>query len=372
STALLLPRPEHLPADLIDELYPGSRLVSSVSRLQEFAACPFQSFARGSLGLTTRPEARVTPLETGTLAHAALDRFFESGVDRDQVSGRLRDVFEELAPLPEFQGFRLDDASRFRWDSTRRALDRFLTMELARLGASPYRVIARERSFGMGSGSDSLPGLELPLSGGRLLVLRGQIDRMDARTDRVGVHVLVIDYKRTARSGLPATLEAGVDLQLATYLIFARDVAGMVPAGGLYVPVVPSPPRRERLQDSKDNRLGIRAHGFVLEEEAAGIDGGLGFLVRRGPQRLAGEDRMNELLEVARQYLTTYGATMARGWIAPRPLLRESRLPCERCDFGTVCRYRPGRDPRRRNALEGMVSTDPHEEASAVSGESAS
>jgi ATP-dependent helicase/nuclease subunit B len=198
--------------------------------------------------------------------------------------------------------------------------------------------------------------LELPLPGGRILRLRGRIDRVDVREDDDGRHVLVIDYKRSPRSGLPAALEAGVDLQLAVYLLFAQQAQGMVPAGGLYVPVIPSPPRSEKLTGNAANRLGIRAHGFVLKDEAPRIDAGLEYLASgRSGQMLPSAERMGELLATARRFLVSYATTQSRGWIAPRPLLRESRLPCERCEMSPVCRYRKGIDPRRREAGEGMV-----------------
>ena len=357
--ALYLGDSRRLPESLLDELYPEREISSSVSRLQEFASCPYQSFAKGILGLQPRPEAKVTPLETGTLAHAALEKFFAGPVDAVDATARLRRIFDELAPDPEYRGFQLDDASRFRWGTTRRALSRFLEMELARLSLSGYRIAAREKAFGLGRRDGSAPGLSLPLPGGRSLVLRGQIDRIDVREDAGRPLALVIDYKRSSRKGLPASLEAGVDLQLAAYLLYVREVEGWTPAGGLYVPVVPNPPRAEDIDETSGNRLRIRAHGFVLENEADRIDGGLDFLAKRSPQRIPSEDKLAELLETGRKYLVSYAATMARGWIEPRPLLRDSRLPCERCDFGPVCRYRPGKDPRRRAASEGMDAISP-------------
>src|SRR5690606_31143028 len=207
----------------------------------------------------------------------------------------------------------------------------------------------------------SAPGLALALPDGRTLVLRGQIDRIDVREEEERTLALVIDYKRSSRKGLPSAREAGVDLPLAAYLLYAREVAGWSPAGGRYAAVVANPPREEELGESSNNRLRIRAHGFVLGAEANRIDAGFEFLVRSGPQRVPSEERLAELLETGRNYLVSYAATMARGWIEPRPLLRDSRLPCERCDFGAVCRYRPGKDPRRRAASEGMVSVAPSE-----------
>lgn len=366
---VLLPTEDRLPEELLGMVL-GEEIDSSVTRLQEFATCPFRSFAGGMLRLEPRPEARITPLETGTLAHRALELFFSAADLEDlatsrepdplaavtiaepgSVRARLDAIFVRLGADPKYRAFQVDEASRYRWTSTRRSLERYLYLELARLGASDYRIRRRELPFGLGAE----PGLELPLPEGRRLRLRGKIDRLDVREETGRSLALVVDYKRSGRSGLPASLERGTDLQLGAYLLYIRDVLGLEPAGGLYVPVLPSPPRDEKTDSDSRNPLRTRAHGFFLREERDRIDGGTDLLVRRGDQQLPDTIRRDALLATAAGFLRSYAHNQRCGLVTARPLQTEpSRLPCDRCEFPALCRYRRERDPRRRSTLEGM------------------
>ncbi len=344
-----------LDRELMERVFPEETIVSGVSRLREFAECPFLGFARRLLVLKPRPLAAVTPLETGTLAHAALDRFFREPLpDRpDQIRDRLVSVFDSLEHLDEYRAFRVDEASRYRWDSTRRNLERFLRVETHRMRHSGYRVAAREAAFGPAWGN----ALELPLPDGGRLVLAGRIDRLDLRDRREGgPRAVVIDYKRSDQKGLPTSLREGLDLQLASYLLVVRDVLGHEVGGGLYLPVLIAPRSEEKLRPEAINPLGITAHGIYLQEEADSIDGGSGIVPGpRSKQALASGAELSELLETGRNYLTQYAAGLRRGLVRPVPLeVRGRGLPCVYCDFGAVCRYRPGVDPIRRKPLEGM------------------
>lgn len=364
------PEPALAP-EVMERVYPGGVIACGVSRLREFADCPYLGFARRLLALKPRPLAAVTPLETGTLAHAALDRFFREAAPEDTaaIAGRLRQVFRQLEHLDEYRAFRVDEASLYRWESTRRNLERFLRVEAHRVLHGAYAPAARETAFGPLWGN----ALELPLPEGGRLVLVGRIDRLDlgeAGPDRP--RAVVIDYKRSEQKGLPRTLREGLDLQLAAYLLVVRDVLGYEPAGGLYLPVLIAPLPAEKLDDNPVNPLGVRGHGLVLREEVQRIDGGSGLVPGLGPRKsqqvIESSGELDELLEVGRGYLAGYADGMRRGVIRPEPLDARGRdLPCERCDYGPLCRFRPGRDPVRRTPLERLAP--PAEEALEATGE---
>ncbi|MCA9756089.1 MAG: PD-(D/E)XK nuclease family protein [Candidatus Eisenbacteria bacterium] len=359
-----------LPEELLGLVYP-TPIPSSVSRLQEFASCPFRNFAGSTLRLEPRPVAKVTPLETGTLAHHALELFLSGAsnvelaqgenpsrtdppavLSVDAIRERLAVIFGRLEHDKDYRAFQVDEASKYRWTSTRRSLEHYLALELTRLSNSGYHVMRRELPFGL----EGEPGLSMPLPEGRTLLLRGKIDRLDVREEDGHTYALVVDYKRSSRTGLPASLEKGIDLQLAAYLLYAQRELGLEPAGGLYVPVLPSPPREEKADPGAVNALQVRAHGLFLAEERTEIDGDTGILVSRGSEQiLPTKARRDELLDTAERFLRSYAHNQRRGWVEPRPLQTEpSRLPCDRCDFPTVCRFRRDRDPKRRSALEGM------------------
>lgn len=339
------PASEFLPPEMTLWLSPEGILRSSVSRLEGFSRCPFQSFAKNLLRLEPRPEARVSPVETGTLAHAALEAVLGSErVSGSNLAQELGRVVGALRQRPEYVGFDMDPAARHRLASTERSLLRFLRVELNRLEGSPYYVAAREQPFG------DDPPFELALADGTRLRLRGRIDRLDRRDADEGSYVVVIDYKSSARGAVQSRMEAGRDLQLGAYLLFVRDVLGQQPAGGLYVPVIPRPIAEEKRGSDPQNPLGIRAAGIVLESERAAVDGGAGLLTARARSgRLESEQEMGQLLDRVGGHLKSYATAWNRGWIAVSPLDDGGKLPCRYCEFGALCRFRPDRDPVRHD-----------------------
>jgi ATP-dependent helicase/nuclease subunit B len=364
--AALLYRPEtRLEDDVVARLFPDETIRAGVSRLLEFARCPYQAFAGRVLKLEPRPQAEVTPLETGTLAHFALESFFRAPSEADPraIRRRLDEIFRGLAGRDEFRAFFVDEASHYRWGSTLQNLERFLRVELARLAGSPYKPHAQEVAFGPASGN----AVEIPLAHGGRLLLVGRIDRLDRReAEEAGGPILgtVVDYKRSAKQGLPGGLERGIDLQLAAYLLFVRERLGWVPAGGFYAPVLVAPKREEELRGDSANPLKVQVHGIYLQEEGTAIDGGTEMLVglkRAGGQSVSAE-RMDVLLRRGRRFLAAYADGIRSGWIEARPLEeRAGTLPCANCDFAAVCRFQVGRDPVRGEPSEGM--TLPPEEA---------
>ncbi len=354
--ALLYANEDYLPSEIRARAFLDREFTSSVTRLQQYAECPYQSFAQTQLGLVPRPVAQVSPLETGILAHAALDRFFRLPIrpGHAAIEGRLGEVFRGLEEIPELVAFRNDEASRYQWNSTRLRLVRYLMEETERLKESSYRPESLELSFGPGSGNP----LAIPLATGDTLLLVGRIDRLDLRREQDRIHALVLDYKRSRKLGLPGTIERGLDLQLAAYLLFVRDVLGWQPSGGFYVPVLPGPARSEELKTEEVNPLGIQMHGIFLGAERDAIDGARNMLVRETGstrQSLSSAGELNRLLEVARGHLASFAATWRSGWIAPRPLETKHELPCAYCDFAALCRFRPGSRAVRKEPAQGML-----------------
>lgn len=359
--ALLYHTDAYIEDSLLQWVFPPGDIASSVSRLREFADCPFLSFARRRLKLVPRPRAEVSPLETGNLAHAALERFFEhpAGPDFGAIDTRLGEIFRDLRDRPEFEAFQVDLASRYRWSSTLRSLSRFLRLEMQRLGHSPFRIKEREKVFGPHLGS----AVTIPLPDGANLLLLGRIDRLDLREGPDGKHGLVLDYKSRPPASVPLNVERGLDLQLAAYLLFVQDVLGWMPAGGLYVPVLPSPVQEEKLKAESRNPLNLKVSGIFLREEREAIDSGTEMLVgvrQNVTQAVAGPEEMRKLLDRTRGWLRSYAATMRGGWIEAAPLEADrGRLACNHCDFSAVCRFQLGHDALRREPGERMVDPPP-------------
>ncbi len=230
--------------------------VTSPTRLERWASCPFAYFVGEVLGArpTRNPEAVlfITPLDKGELVHQVLEQFVLESIRGAGPAGpcpeagrpwtrahhaRLRGIGEDWCDRYEAAG--LTGRPLF-WRRDRRVilddLDRLLATDDDRRRAIRARPVAAELRFGSGAGpagagatgAGALPPVEVTLPGGRVVAFRGAADRVDQASDGT-LHV--VDYK-TGRSdkyrkvsGADPDLR-GTVLQLPVYAEAARRLAG--------------------------------------------------------------------------------------------------------------------------------------------------
>jgi ATP-dependent helicase/nuclease subunit B len=208
---------------------PGDAL--SPTSLEDWATCPFRFLLARVLRVreVERPEAtdRISPLERGSLVHAALAEFLDTVDPRmSPVQGWSDDERELLLAIGER---RCNEAEAegltgrpLLWKLERRRILRELSWFLecdAHIRAA-YGVVpvpgGRERAFGFGGDSGEPAAVSLP--DGREVRFRGVVDRVDRAPD--GSRIVVFDYKTGRLIDDPrAGLERGNRLQLPVYAL---------------------------------------------------------------------------------------------------------------------------------------------------------
>ncbi len=144
--------------------------------------------------------------------------------NRKQV---FEDVLEQLeksfkeTPLILEKKYQYDLDFEDLWET----LKSFMTSEIDRLEQSKFHPAYFELAFG-GRDAD-YPALTLE-SEGRLIEIRGKIDRIDLNAEKTIGRVM--DYKRTA-SFSPSDLDLGIALQLPLYSMVLEKLVGVQSAG---------------------------------------------------------------------------------------------------------------------------------------------
>ncbi len=199
----------------------------SVSRLQDYAICPWRAFLLHVLGLTPERAAvtgRLDPQERGQVLHRVLEVF----VSEEVAAGRWPPGGEgEGDPLVRLEGLVEREVRRAYRDrgpaapvlervDRRRLLDR-LRAWLAWEGEPGEGGAASGSRAGEWLPSGFEVTFAVPLeSAGRRPVLHGRLDRVD--TDPAGRR-RIVDYKTGSRRPTgPDEVAGGTNLQLALYL----------------------------------------------------------------------------------------------------------------------------------------------------------
>lgn len=224
-----------IPPELAKNLY-GVPLLSSVTRMEQFASCAFAHFVGYGLEFFEREQFKVEASDIGNALHEVLEgvsnELRENGSDLGSV------VREQINELVEHQMEKLLQ----KYDETA-----FLDSRRNEEMINRIRGIAKNSLYAISSqlsdGNFTAYAFELPfrISGGEGVDYVGKIDRVDICEDGDKVYVKIIDYKSGNENFDWTKIYYGLKLQLFTYMRAAREVLEkkfpgkeIVPAAALY------------------------------------------------------------------------------------------------------------------------------------------
>ncbi|WP_264844519.1 helicase-exonuclease AddAB subunit AddB [Caldinitratiruptor microaerophilus] len=372
--------PPPVDPEVAGRLYGGPVIRTSVTRLESLAACPFQHFAAHGLGLRERAVFQVGPPQLGFVQHAALQRLAHDlerdpagweGLDAAEAERRIGALLDDLAPRLRGEGLVPTGLERYLMRQVRRSLAGAVLVLAEHARRGRFRPVAVELPFGE---ADGLPGLAVAGPGGRQVVLRGRIDRVDAAEGPGGrLYLRVVDYKSTARALRAAELYHGLSLQLAVYLLVALAGADRLvgapaePAGLLYFPLAAAPLSGSGPVSPEEAlaawRRALRMRGVVLADPAVVRlmeAEGAGELV---PARIKKDGqvdsrsgalppaRLRRLLRHVRGRLAGLVGQMLAGDVRIAPYRLGDATPCATCAYRAVCRLDPRTERDRFRTL---------------------
>ena len=366
---------QNLPPALAEKLF-GRVLRTSVSRLEEFAQCPFRFFVRSGLRAGERKIFELDARERGSFQHDVLKVFHERlaaegrrwrDLTPPEARERVRDIAVELTE--NFRGGLLHDTAQTQFEARAMSasLQDFIEVVVTWLREqNEFDPVVAELDFG---GDEArAPAWELDAGDGRRLELRGRIDRVDLWREPGSddALALVLDYKSSGKRLDAILVQHGVQLQLLAYLNVLRHwanprgvlgVARLVPAGVFYVNLrgqyASGDTRAEVLDNAADARK--RAYPHTGRFDASVLpkldrlgaadqfsyqrnkDGSL----RKGSVEALSHDEFGKLLDRLEAQLQGMGRAILSGAAAVDPYRKGSETPCEYCDYRAVCRIDP-------------------------------
>ncbi len=366
---------ENLSPALAEKLY-GSTLRTSVSRLEEFAACPFRFFVRSGLRADERKVFELDARERGSFQHDVLKFFHEQLMAegkhwRDITPADARERVGKIAAgLTEnyHDGLFRDSAETvFAARALAESLQDFVAVIVTWLrGQNDFDPAAAELEFDSKPGARA-PAWEIDLGDGRKLSLRGRIDRVDlwrslrAATDEAAV--IVIDYKSSGKKLDKVLVEHGVQLQLLAYLNVLRHwknpqavfgVNRLIPAGVFYVNLrgeyKGGGTRTEILADADEARRKAYRHtgrfdaGVLDKLDRVQAKDQFSYQLKKGGSLYANSTEampraeFEKSLDRVETQLREMGERIFSGAAQVAPYRKGKQTPCEFCDYQAACR----------------------------------
>ncbi len=370
---------ENLSPVLAEKLY-APVLRSSVSRLEEFAQCPFRFFVRSGLRANERKVFEVDARERGNFQHDVLKIFHEQlqaegkrWRDLSPVEARARIGQIANAQMEHFRDGLFSDSAEtiFAARSLATALQDFVEVIIGWMHTQ-YDFDPAAAEIGFGGKDDRAPAWEIELGNGRKLALQGRIDRVDlwrsSRTTTGEALAVVTDYKSGGKKLDSLLVQNGIQLQLLAYLGALRqwpnplDFFGaekIIPAGAFYVNLrgdfKGGGSRAEVLDGVEAKKMAYLHNGRFNASELRKFD--------RRPDVSKGDQfnfRLNKdgklpsnsaeaisggefagLLDQVEEQLRSLGVQIFSGAAAVDPYRKGSTTACDYCDYRAACRIDP-------------------------------
>lgn len=332
----------------------------SVSRLEQFAACPYRHFIDYGLRPVRQENFEFESSDAGTFFHAALERYMNrAGADEnwpdfteEQVDGYMDAVCAELTQEWEDSPLRDDAVGEWTGEGYLRRVRR-AAQTLTRFAAnSDFRTIATEQAFGEAEG---LPPIVITLADGSHAAIRGKIDRIDTWENGEGVWLRIVDNKSREKKPDPALMDTGEQLQLLIYLKAAADSRPDARlAGAMYFPVTDR--EVETAEDNEEqieaDRLGkVRMKGLATarEDVLRAMDRDISpFSVdkvfnkdgtkSKSASWAVEEDTLRRLTDAAVEKAGELCGRMRGGEVEASPYEDSAGSVCRYCDYHAVCR----------------------------------
>ncbi len=344
---------------------------TTISRLETFAACPFQHFVTYGLRPAAPRRFEVQAADLGDFYHQVLCRYIRLATqapDWPHLTPETEDglIREALSPAVEAwaDGPLAEDAvSRALGESYVRTVTQTARMLTRHARSGKFSSFSAEVGFGTPGG---LPPVILQLANGRTVALRGVIDRIDRWQGDKGLCLRVVDNKKSAHSLSALKMLWGLQLQLVLYLDAASRGEEALPAGAFYFevqdPLVTSDSDVRAAVEKELARM-FRLSGVTLADvtvvEAMNASGSItrqwvkkdGGITGGLSADLAG---MEHLMASLRETAAALCLRLQEGEIDISPAqLGGEDSPCAWCACSGVCGLDPrlpGGDPRQLDA----------------------
>jgi len=288
----------------------------------------------------------------------------------------VRDIGRELLPDYHDGLFFADRTRRFTGEVLLESLETLIEVLVG--WARDYQFDPECVEAGFGLPGATWPAWRLSLDGGRDLLLRGRMDRVDAwRDPATGTAlVVVMDYKASGRKPDQLKLHHGLELQLPAYLAVLEHLpeasvtfraTRLVPAGAFYVNLrgefTSKKSRTEALDDpARALRESFQHSGRYDESFLEKLDpAGKAEQFKTHPRSYdrMGSQAFRSLLDRTVQNLRRFGEEIFAGRIEPEPYRKGSEVACGQCDYRAVCRFDPWTEPFRQLSRPSAVTTPP-------------
>ncbi|MDB2111015.1 helicase-exonuclease AddAB subunit AddB [Clostridium paraputrificum] len=345
------------------------RLLFSVSRLENYAECPFSYFIKYGLKARDRKVYEFSAPDLGSFMHEILDEFTNK-VKRERISWselnseRCRNIVSDLIEkkLIEDSNSILNSSKKYKYFTNRfkRVIAKSVSVLAEQMRKGQFEIFSNEFQFG--NLRDVAP-IKLELPSGEEVYLTGRIDRIDSLDLHGNTYIRVIDYKSGSKKFDLNELYYGLQIQLLVYLdailknseyiLHTQAMPGAILYFKIDDPIIKS---KSELQDEEIRKQvldKLKMNGLLLKDaelvKAMDNDMETYSLVIPATFKKDGdfssnssvitEEQFNILREYVNFKMIELCEDMLSGKIRIEPCKNQRTSYCDYCDYSAICQF---------------------------------
>ena len=233
-------------ASLAHAIY-GKRIVSNITKLEEYANCAYRYFLEHGLKLREREVFSFEAKDVGNIFHDCLKEYSllmqQKGLDWTGTEENVRESLMDAAVdkiMDKYREDKLSSSARYAYmeHRIRRIMKKSAQIVSLQLKQGKFTPRYFEIDFDKMNATDSL---SIRLSDDEMMRLRGRVDRVDTCESEEGIYIRIIDYKSSKHSIDLAAVYEGRQLQLLVYLnAVTEGLKNQDAKKGQEVPIIPA------------------------------------------------------------------------------------------------------------------------------------
>lgn len=199
---------DNINVNIIKDLL-GEYFVSNVSKLEDFAACPYKYFLDYTISLTEREEYTIDNKDIGIVFHKVLENIFEDP-EFNVLDCSEKMLNEEIEKITESI---YDERDKFR-DTN---FSKFLSERIKDILVYSISKLKNKINVGEPIHVASEHNIKYDIEGSNDK-LNGRIDTIDMYEDGNNDYIKIVDYKSSNKEYDEKLIEDGIDIQYIVYL----------------------------------------------------------------------------------------------------------------------------------------------------------
>ena len=370
--------PEKIKKENIDKLY-GNTIKASVSKLEQYSACPFSYYVKYGLKLSERDIFKIQTIDTGNFMHDVIDDFFGEEEAKDikhitdeQIEEIVNRIIDQKLELKKNYLFTSIPKNKVLVNRLRRVIAKSMKYIVDSIRYSDFNVLGHEVEFGIGKEYEPI---QVKLDNGKLIEIVGKIDRVDIMKNEKEQYIRIIDYKSSIKDIDLNEVKAGIKLQLLTYMNEMCKQESAEPAGVFYYnliePMIKASQNMSDEQIEEELRKQFKMRGLILADVNIirkmdkNLDTGSSNII---PATINKDETLSKkasnISKKQFEYLQKYTNKIIKqiseeilsGNINVKPYYntKNKKTPCEYCPYKSICQFGNGICKKEYNYISNL------------------